>query len=171
MKMPIRPFFPPIRPLSDIFGLEHLSLLGETCETDAERKQRIAKVEAGVLAAFRAATFHLGEDQARQLFSRMARRPKRGRGKALAADRDHRLLKAHDEGIQRGDSIAKIAKQLRADGIELGNTAEAIAAQIRKLIAERKERERAAAREARRWRMATRNEPPTLISAALGEKS
>jgi hypothetical protein len=74
------------------------------------------------------------------------------------------LLKAHDEGIQRGDSVAKIAKQLRADGIELGNTAEAIAAQIRK------KRERAAAREARRWRMAKRNEPPTLISAALGEK-
>jgi hypothetical protein len=68
----------------------------------------------------------LGEDEARQLFTRVARRPKRGRGKALAADRDHRLLKAHDEGIQRGDSIAKIAKQLRADGIELGNTAEAI---------------------------------------------
>jgi hypothetical protein len=43
--MPIRPFFPPIRPLSDIFGLEHLSLLGEDCETYAERKQRIAKVE------------------------------------------------------------------------------------------------------------------------------
>jgi hypothetical protein len=153
----------------DIFGLHH-PLLAAGCESDAERQQRFAKVEAGVIAAFKAAVHHLGEDAARELFNRVLRRPKRGRGKALAADRDARLLKAYDAAPE-GESIASIARRLRAEGKELGNTAVAIATQIRKLVAERKKSERRARVEARRWRMAMRNEPPTLAAGGIAPRS
>lgn len=171
MKMPTRPYYPPLEPRPDIFGLHHLTILGQACESDQERQERIVKVEQGVLAAFKAAVSHLGEDQARRLFAKAARRPKRGRGKILAADRDHRLLAAYDEAVVRnGETVAALSQRLRNEGIELGNTAGAIATQIRKLVTERKQRARAAAFEARRWRMAMRNEPPTLLGAAIGKK-
>jgi len=170
MKMPIRPWFPPTKPRADIFGLHQVTILGTACETDAERARRIAAVEAGVDAAFQAAIHHLGQDEARRLFQRVLRRPKRGQGKALAPDRDARLLKAHDEAVQKGESTAALARRLRAQGTKLGNTAGAIAAQIRKLVEERKRRARAAAIEARRWRMAMRNDPPTLLSGLPREK-
>jgi hypothetical protein len=169
MKMPRRPFYLPIVPQPDIFGLERLTILGEACETCTERQQRISKVEAGVVAAFKVAATHLGEEQARQLFAKVARRPKRGRGKALAPDRDFRLLKAYDE-MQPGGTIAALGRRLRASGIDLGNTADAIALRIRTLVAERKQTRHAAAVEARRWRMATRNERPTILSAAMAKK-
>jgi len=171
MKMPTRPFHPPLEPRPDILGLHHLTILGQACESDEQRQQRIAKVEQGVIAAFKAAVSHLGEDQARKLFAKAARRPKRGRGKILAADRDHRLLTAYDEAVvKNGETVAVLSRRLRNEGIELGNTASAIATQIRKLVKERKERARAAAFEARRWRMAMRNEPPTILGAAIAKK-
>ncbi len=166
MKMPTRPWFPPMEARPDIFGLHHVTILAAACESDAERKERMAKVEAGVVAAFKAAVHHLGEDQARQLFRRVLQRPKRGQGKAHVPDRDARLLKAYDEAVQTGESIAALARRLRAEGTELGNTAPAIQTHIRKLVKQRKQRVRAAAFEARRWRMATRNDPPTLASGA-----
>jgi hypothetical protein len=166
MKMPKRPWYPPTPQRPDIFGLHHVTLAGAACENDAARGQRIAKVEAGVAAAFKAAIHHLGEEEARELFNRVMRRPKRGRGKALASDRDARLLKAYDAAPE-GESIAAIARRLRSAGTELGNTAGAISRQIRKLVDDRKERERRARIEARRWRMAMRHEPPTLASAAV----
>jgi hypothetical protein len=144
--------------------------LEAACESDAQRHQRIAKVEAGILALFKAAVHHLGENHARELFKQVLRRPKRGRGKALAADRDARLLKAYDAAPE-SESIASIARRLRAEGKQLGNTAAAIATQIRKLVDERKERERRGRVEARRWRMATRNDPPTLLSGAIAARS
>jgi hypothetical protein len=165
MKMPSRPWYPPLEPQTDIFGLHHISLLGAACESTAERKQRIGKVEAGVIAAFKAAVHHLGDDDARELFNRVLQRPNRGRGKALAADRDSLLLKTYDEAP--GESIASIARRLRAQGKQLGNTAAAIATQIRKLVKEREERERRERVEARRWRMATRNEPPSFLSSTI----
>jgi hypothetical protein len=170
MKMPRRPFYPPVALPLDIFGLHQLSLLGEACESETEKQKRIATVEKGVVAAFKAAVGHLGEEAARRLFARVVRRPKRGQGKILAPDRDARSLKEHDAAIRNGETVAALARRLRADGIELGNTAGAIETQIRKLVKERKKRERAAAFEARRWRMAVRNEPPTLLSAAQGKK-
>ena len=170
MKMPRRPWFPPMQSRPDIFGLHHVTLLGAACESDAERQRRFAKVEAGVVAAFKAAVHHLGEDAARRLFNRVLRRPKRGRGKSLAADRDARLLKAYDAASD-DESIASIARRLHARGKELGNTPAAIATQIRKVLAERKERERRARVAARRWRMATRNEPPTLASGGIAVRS
>ena len=97
MKMPRRPWYQPIKPRPDIFGLYHVTLMEAACETDVERDQRIAKVEAGVLAAFKAAIFHLGENQACSLFRRILRQPKRGLGKVHSPDRDARLLKAYDE--------------------------------------------------------------------------
>jgi hypothetical protein len=165
MKMPRR-IYPPLAPSLDIFGLPRLSLLGEACESAQERQRRIAKVADGVTASFHAAVSHLGEEQARKLFAKVVRRPARGPGKDLAPDRDVRLLKAYDEA--NGESIAAIAKRIVASyGIELGNTAKAVATQIRKLRDDRIERDRAAAREARRSRMSMHGEPPSLLSAAI----
>jgi hypothetical protein len=48
MKMPRRTYFPMSKQPNDIFGFQHLSLLAQACETDAERRRRIEKVEAGV---------------------------------------------------------------------------------------------------------------------------
>jgi hypothetical protein len=169
MKMPRRYFFP-MEPPPDIFGLRSLTLIGEACETESERKRRAAKIEAGVGAAFTAATRHLGEAEARELFRRVIRKPKRGRGKELAPDRDFRLLAARDEAVARGESVAALARRLRASGIGLGNTEGAIARRIHQLVSERDERQHKAAVEARYWRMATRHEPPTLLEMALSEK-
>jgi hypothetical protein len=136
----------------------------------ADTKKRIATVEDGVIAAFKAAVRHLGEEEARRLFKRVMRRPKRGQGKVLAPDRDARLLEEYDAAVREGETVAALAKRLRvAAGIELGNTAGAIEAQIRKLVREREKRRRAAAFEARRWRMATRGET-SILSSAKSEK-
>jgi hypothetical protein len=118
-----------MNPRPDIFGLHHMTLIHRACETPAERARLEAKVEAGVIKAFTAAIHHLGEDEARALFAKVQRRPKRGPGRALAPDRDVRLLRAYDEAAE-GESIAAIARRLR------------------------------------RWRMALRNEPPTLLEMA-----
>lgn len=166
MKMPTRPWYPPVELRPDIFGLHHVTLLETACESDAARAQRAAKVEAGVTAAFKAAIHHLGEEEARALFSSVLRRPKRGRGKALAPDRDARLLEAYDAAPE-AESIKAMARRLRAAGTQFGNTASAIETQIRKLVDARRKREHRARVEARRWRMATRNEPPTLLSGAV----
>lgn len=166
--MPRRPFYPVALP-PDIFGLDQPSLLGQAFESEAETRKRTATVQKGVEDAFKAAVGHLGEEEARLLFARVQRRPKRGQGKMLAPDRDARLLREYD--ALNGETVAALARRLRAAaGIELGNTAEAIATQIRKLREERTKRERAAAREARRWRMATRGEPPGLLSVAPSKK-
>jgi hypothetical protein len=170
MKMPRRPFYPPVALPPDIFDLHQLSLLGEACESEAEKQRRIATAEKGVVAALKAAVGHLGEEAARRLFARVVRRPKRGLGKMLAPDRDARLLKEYDAAVRNGEPVAALARRLRAGGIELGNTADAIETQIRKLVKARKKREHSAAFEARRWRMAMRNEPPTLLSAAQSKK-
>jgi hypothetical protein len=168
MKIPRRPFYPvPLPP--DIFGLKRPGILN--LESEAETRERIATIEKGVETAFKASIDHLGEEEARRLFARVLRRPKRGRGKMLAPDRDSRLLKEYDAAAPKGESIAAVARRLHADvGIRLGNTPAAIATQIHKLLGERKQRERAAAFEARRWRMATRNDPPGLITLRTTEK-
>jgi len=168
MKMPRRPFYPVALP-PDIFGLRRLTLLERACESEAETRKRMATVEEGVAAAFKAAVRHLGEHEARRLFARVTRRPKRGQGKMLAPDRDARLLREYDAAVQTGETVAALARRLRSKGRELGDTEGAIETQVRKLIRERKLRERAAAVEARRWRMATRG-MTTLLSAAKSEK-
>jgi hypothetical protein len=168
MKMPRRPFYPPLERRPDIFGLHWPGILN--LESEEETRKRTSAVEKGVTAAFQAAVIHLGEEEARSLFRRVIRRPKRGPGKMLASDRNFRLLKEHDAAVKAGESVATLSRRLRASGTELGNTEGAIAAQIRKLIKERETRERAAAFEARRWRMATRNEPPTLLSGISRKK-
>lgn len=69
MKMPRRPLYPvPFPP--DIFGLRHPGLLN--FEGEAEIRKRIAIVEKGVATVFKAAIDHLGEDEARRLFARVA---------------------------------------------------------------------------------------------------
>lgn len=168
MKMPRRPFYPVALPL-DIFGLRQVGIL--TFESEAEMRKRIVTVEQGVEAAFKAAVRHLGEEEARRHFERVLRRPKRGQGKTLAPDRNAVLLKEYDAAVRKGESVAALARRLRAAaGIKLGNTEGAIATQIRKLVKERRQRERAAAVEARRWRMATREETGLLLTAARSEK-
>ena len=67
-------------------------------ESEAETRKRVVTVEKGVDAAFKAAIEHLGEEEARRLFARVLRRPKRGQGKMLAPDRDARLLKEYELG-------------------------------------------------------------------------
>jgi hypothetical protein len=168
MKMPRHPVYPVAIP-PDIFGLQHPSLLAQACESEAEKQKRIARVEAGVDAAFKAAVRHLGAEEARRLFARVVRRPKRGQGKMLAPDRNARLLEEYDSAARNGETVAALARRLRADGIEFGNTEGAIQAQIRKLVKERKKRERVKRFETRRWRMATRGET-SLLSAAKSEK-
>lgn len=168
MKIPRRPFYPVALP-PDIFGLRHPGLL--SFESEMETRQRISMVETGVEAAFKAAINHLGEDDARRLFASVLRRPKRGRGKMLRPDRDTRLLEEYDAAAPKGESVAALARRLYAAvGMELGNTPGAIETQIRKLLKERKRRERTAAFEARRWRMATRGEVPSLLSMPPSEK-
>jgi hypothetical protein len=172
MKMPRRPFFPgTLKPRPDIFGLHHLTILGAACECEADRKKRFATVEAGVLAAFKAAMSHLGEDQARVLFQRVLRRPKRGNSKTVAPNRDAILMKARDAAVENGESVAALSKRLHATyGIKLGNSAQAIQTQIRKLVRERDTRDREAKKQARFWRMATRGEAKTLAHGILIEK-
>lgn len=168
MKMPSRPWLPPVEPLTDIFGLRHVTILGAACESTTEHQRRVAKVKAGVMAALQAAVHHLGEEAARELFNRVLRRPKRGAGKAIAANRDAILLSAFDAAPDK--STMSIARQLHAESKRLGNTPEAIATQIRKLVRERDKQKRKARVEARRWRMATRNEPPTILGAAVAAR-
>ena len=168
MKMPQRPWFPPTTPQLDIFGLQTPTFLGQACESEPEKQKRIAKVEKGVADAFTAAVRQLGEDAARDLFTRVMRRPKRGRGKTLAPDREWRLLKEYD-ARPGGESVAALAKRLRAEGMELGATQDAIEFAIREAVRGRKQRERAAAFEARRWRMATRGEK-SFLTIASGKK-
>ena len=165
MKIPRRPFYPVELP-PDIFGLHRPSLLGSACESEADRLNRVATVERGVQDAFTAAVDHLGGEEARQLFRRVIRRPKRGLGKMLAPDRDARLLQEYDAALQNGETTAALARRLRADGRDLGDSAGAIQTQIRKLVKQREKRQRKAAFETRRWRMAMRNEPPSFLSAA-----
>jgi len=95
-------------------------------------------------------------------------RPKRGPGKTLAPDRKWRLLKEYDARPE-GESVAALAKRLRAEGTKLGATQDAIEFAIREAVKDRKQRERAAAIEARRWRMATRGEK-SLLTIASGKK-
>src|ERR1700747_274350 len=128
MKMPRRPFYPPVALPPDIFGLLHHGTL--SLESKAETRKRIATVEKGVEAAFKAAIEHLGEEEARRLFARVLRRPKRGQGKLLAPDRDARLLKEYDAAAPKGESVAALARRIHAAvGKELGNTPPAIATQ------------------------------------------
>ena len=130
--MPRRPFY--LAALPNIFGLCHLSLLAEACESKTDTQQRVATVEEGVIAAYKAAIGHLGEDEVRQLFARVTRRTRRGQGTMLAPDRDARLLKEYDAAVRKRETVAALAKRLRATtGMELGNTAGAIETQIRKL--------------------------------------
>jgi hypothetical protein len=169
MKMPRRPFYPPVQLRPDIFGLQQPTILGQAFESEAATRQRVEAVEKGVSAAFTAAIGHLGETEARSLFARVLRRPKRGPGKILAPDRNARLLQEYDSAALRGETVAALSRRLRASGIELGNTADAIATQIRKLVKGREKRQRAAAFEARRWRMATRGEV-SLLSGIAAKK-
>lgn len=169
MKMPERRFglfsYPP-KP--DIFGLHHLTILSEACLSDAERKERVAKIEAFVAKTFKAATYQLGDEQSRQLFARVLRRAKRGQGKAHVADRDLRLLKAYFDagGDGKAVSIAALAKKLHAaNGTKLGSSPHAIAVRIGKLLREQAKSQKERAIQQRYWRMAARHDPPTILGA------
>ena len=169
MKMPERRYFPMALP-PDMFGLPSLSLMSQAGETNAERQQRVEAVEAGIRKTFVAAVRQLGEDEARALFRRVTRQPKRGPGKDLAPDRDYQLLTAYDAAMVEGTSVAALARDLRKAGTTLGNTPEAIALQIRRVVKERDKRRHQAAADARYHRMAMRNEAPSLLSAAVSRK-
>lgn len=169
MKMPKQPFFPVELP-PDIFGLPTPTVIGLACETDEQARARTERVRTGVAAAFEAAVVHLGEDQARSLFKEVVRRTKRGAGTHFESDRDFRLLRAADDAKETGKSIAALSRELFSTGLKLGATPQAIETQIRKLLRERAKRNHTRAVEARRWRMATKNEAPTILGAAVSEK-
>jgi hypothetical protein len=172
MKMP-RPLYPlhllvPSRP--DIFGLRVLSFVASAGENESERQKRVAKIEKVLKDTFRAAARHVGEEEARRLFERIIQKQKRGRGKALAPDRDSRLLAEYDAAVTKNETVATLARRLHSGGKSLGNTPGAIAAQIRKLLKARKDRDRAAALNERRLRMAMRHSRNTILGAAKSEK-
>jgi hypothetical protein len=170
MKMPERRYFPMDMP-PDMFGLHSLTLLGEACLTEAERRERVAKIEARVTETFNAAVRQLGEDEARRLFHRASRKRKRGAAKVLAPDRDHQLLIAYDSR-EPGETVIALATRLYAEckGVELGNSARAIVRQIQRVVKARQDRRHKAALDSRYMRMATRHEPPTLLGMALRAK-
>ena len=170
MKMP-KPWhlpFPGQLPQRDRFGIRYnWSLL----ESETDRLERVAAVEKLVADVFGAARLHLGEDEARSLFRRVSRRRKRGKGKAHTRDRDTRLLSERDAATRAGETVASLARRLHCESKgQYGSTEGAIQRQIHKLVKERKMRERAAAVQARRWRMASRYLPPTLLGSARNEK-
>ena len=165
MKMPRRNYFPTFA--KDCFGLDPLP---SPLEPTEETYKRVATVKKCIEELFAAAANHLGEDEARHLFLAVSRRRKRGKGKTHAMDRDARLLAAHDEAKQRGEPVAVLARRLHKRKLKLGSTAEAIEAQIRKLVKERADREKAAAKERRRRRMSICHENPTLLETVGSEK-
>jgi hypothetical protein len=168
MKMPERRYFPTELP-PDVFGLRPLCLLSEAGLTGDERHERVAKIEAYVAEAFKDAVRQLGEDEARKLFGRVLRKPKRGGAKVLAPDRDHQLLTAYDNR-DAAETVTALATRLHARGISLGNSVGAIIRQIQRLVKEREERYRRDAAESRYMRMAMRHQPPSLLSAARSAK-
>lgn len=165
MKMPSHPIFPSINPQADIFGLPYLTVLEEACESEKERQRRIDTIERIVGETFKAAVTQLGENDARDTFRRVLRRPKRGLGTALDQNRDVVLLAAHAEAKAGGIKTTELARRLfKTHGKTLGNTAKAIETQIRKVVKEQRKRDQLAARCHRYQRMATRNIPPSLLS-------
>jgi hypothetical protein len=166
MKMPRRDYYPQSLP-KVCFGLDPVPSLLESQE---ETLKRVATVKKGIEDAYVCAVAHLGEDEAIRQFRSVSRRRTRGKGKSHAIDRDLRLLRAYDEAKQRGEHIAALARRLHLRKLKLGNTPEAIAAQIRKLVKERTAHKKAAATELRRQRMAMRHEPPTLLESVSSEK-
>jgi hypothetical protein len=154
----------------DMFGLHSLTLVGEACLTEAERRERVAIIEARVSETFKAAVRQLGEDEARKLFHRASRKRKRGATKLLAPDRDHQLLIAYDSR-EPGETVMALATRLHAKSKRaLGNSASAIVRQIQRVVKAREDRRRGAALDSRYMRMATRHEPPPLAEIALDAK-
>lgn len=169
MKMPRPIFRVPQGP--DCFGLYPPTLL----ELEEDARARVVAVEKGVAGAFASAVVHLGDEKARRLFATASRRTKRGGSKHLAPNRDELLLTEHSVASQIGETIPVLARRLYAaqaagTGPTLGNSAEAITTQLRKLLQEREARDRAALRAARLWRWSARHYPPTLLGEmARGE--
>lgn len=159
MRMP-KPHFPPPQ-VPDCFGLYPPTLL----ELEEDAGARIAALEKGVANAFAAAAIHLGEEEARRLFREVSRRTKRGADTHLAPDRDMRLLAEYEVAIQNQESIPALAARLHKADLSprLGTSADAIAAQLRKLLRARRTRDRAALRAARLLRWSVRHFPPTLL--------
>jgi hypothetical protein len=134
-------------------------------ETETDRRERIAKIEALVPHFFRIAALHLGDVEARKLF-RAAVKAKGGR--RASAELDAELLRMHDSEVakhpeKRGSVPRTLAKHLYTEEPQkFGNSADAIAKHIRRLLITRKNREEAAARRWESFRDDTGNYPGLL---------
>jgi len=157
---------PPARQMLDCFGLRPPLI----AESEDGTRSRVALVKKGVADAFAAAVTHLGDEQARELFTSVARRLKRGKGKSLASDRDAQLLAALEAAQRIGETIPALARRLHVERkLELGNSPQAIDTQIRKLLKERSARKRTAELAAQRWHQMFPTSP-TIVSRALDKK-
>lgn len=123
---------------------------------------------------------NLGGTRARQLFVNATKRPrgKHGKRKTLSPDRDWTLIKEFDAEVGRcadGDAsvLARVSRRIFAEkGKEFGASAAAIEKQIRRLLADREERQ---AQEARYWQNLRERykastgsyPPPTLLGGAF----
>jgi hypothetical protein len=115
-------------------------------ETETDRRQRIAEIEALVPHIFRIAALHLGDVEARKLFhaATIGRRP--------PAKHDAELLMMYDAEVakhpeDKSSVLSALAQRLHDEEVDkFGNSADAIRKHIYRLVKRRRERQEAAAR-------------------------
>jgi hypothetical protein len=150
--LPLPPY-PPNDPRwneRDQFGLLIIppTLLGESTE---EKRARIATVEGLARDLFNTAVTHLGRDEARRLFTDVAKE-RWVKGKQPNHDRNRRLLQMYDAAVRESSppdikSIpGTLGKKLHAEDRDFQHSQPpSIAKQIRVLVKERDRREKAMA--------------------------
>jgi hypothetical protein len=135
---------PPSMPECNQFGLPDYDMIGEPEE---QMQARIAITRKLAVEFFAAVCVQLGGKEARSLFAKLARSPKkRGQGKTHGLDRDSILLTAYDAEYRAGKTkfVYRLAKRLFAEhGRKLGDNAPAVEVQMRRLVKQReKQRKR-----------------------------
>jgi hypothetical protein len=152
-----RPWIVPVElPETDQFGLPNCWLL---IETDEQKSRRVARLQELIAEVFEKAVDHVGEDQARNFFLRVTKRPKGKHGKrtTCSPDRDRILLDAYDNaaGKTPGDksSLPKIVgRRLWEElGTEISVSAEGAEKKLRRLLNDRKKKAAQAVADFQRW--------------------
>jgi hypothetical protein len=134
------PLVPVPLPSVDRFGLRiPRGLLDLLTGTDRDAVGKL------VTEVFAAAALRLGEEEARRLFKKLSRRPRRGRGpnKNHRPDRDTKLLDVYDQAVLSGGLTIPELSTILHDRwkSQFGATPLAIEKQIRRLIETRKRRD------------------------------
>jgi hypothetical protein len=129
---------------TDEFGIPYRRGTVLTPETEDERAQREAAARNLIGRVFKAAVLHLGEDEARRVWQKVAQKKRGARPGSRNAERDRRLLAIHDEVASRGGGqppaslLRKISEvaDTEVPG-EYGASAQAVEKQLRRLLARR----------------------------------